>query len=738
VNSVHGPTTAQRLTLRVAEAQPSDAGRGLVRLAPVDIDLLALADGDVVAVEGKRLTTARLARGGDSTPEAGIAHIDGVMRENSGAGIGERVAIYPVACRAARSVTLAPSVSTATLLGFNDGGFFNRLRGKFRPGTVRPTQRDTPQIRRLLKGLSVTGGDRVRVNLFGRPLDFTVIATAPKDAVAIDAGTTIDIVGRPQGRQRAPAVSFEDIGGLSKEIARIREMIELPLRHPRLFEQLGIDPPRGVLLYGPPGSGKTLIARAVANECGVHFISVNGPEVIQQGYGESEARIRKIFEEAQQYPAAIIFFDEIDALAPNRDTVLGDVEKRVVAQLLSLMDGLRSRGKVIVIAATNLPNSVDPALRRAGRFDREIALSPPDKTGRLEILQVHTRGMPLAGNVDIHHVAAITHGFLGADLAALCREAAMLCGRSALLSIDSADGEISEANLAAIKVDMHHFESAINEVELSTTRQVFTEIPDVCWDDIGGLQDVKRVLRETIEWPLKYADRFEHVRTRPPKGVLLTGKPGTGKTLAAKAVGRESGVNFISVKGPELLSKWVGESERGIREIFKKARQAAPCVVFFDEIDAILPVRGNSAGGGANVTERMVGQFLLEMDSVEELHGVIVLGATNRIDLIDQGLLRPGRFDLIIELPIPDEPSRLAILTTLCRTRPLAADVSLPLLAQASSGFSGAELEALCRQAAMLAIRDSIASDPRKKFAAFCIERRHFDRALAATPRTPV
>ena len=526
-------------------------------------------------------------------------------------------------------------------------------------------------------------------------------------------------------------VSYRDIGGLHKEVARVREMIELPLRHPGLFQHLGVEPPRGVLLYGPPGSGKTLIARAVAHEAGVHFTAVNGPEVIQHGYGESEAYLRRIFQEAQEHAAAIIFIDEIDAIAPNRDAVLGDVEKRVVAQLLALMDGLSSRGRIIVIAATNLPNSIDPALRRPGRFDREIGLGPPDKAGRLEILQVHTREMPLAADADLERVAAMTHGFLGADLAALAREAGMLCARDALTRtlLDGAR-PVSADSLADVKVEMRHFEAAYGELDLSTTRDVFSEVPDVTWEDVGGLEQVKRVLREAVEWPLLHGERFRYAGIRPPKGVLLVGLPGTGKTLIAKALAAQCKINFIAVKGPELLSKWVGESERGIRDVFRKARQASPCIVFFDEIDAIAPTRGDAAGG-ARVSERMVGQLLLEMDGIETLDDVVVLAATNRPDLVDRALLRPGRFDTVVELPVPDEESRLAILRVHCRRHRLAADVSVACIAAATEGRSGAELEALCRAAVMQAMRESIQCDPAQGFAPFVVELRHFETAMA-------
>jgi transitional endoplasmic reticulum ATPase len=509
-------------------------------------------------------------------------------------------------------------------------------------------------------------------------------------------------------------------------------MVELPIRHPELFTQLGIDPPKGILFHGPPGSGKTLIARAVAHEAGCHFISVNGPEVIRQHYGESEAYLRNIFETAQEYPASIIFFDEIDAIAPNRETVLGDVEKRVVAQLLSLMDGLKARGQVIVIAATNLPNSIDPALRRPGRFDREIGIGPPDNAGRREILCIHTRTMPLGPDVDLGRLAEITHGYLGADIAALCREAAMLCARDAVKTLALNHAGLYEHALRDIRVEMGHFEQAQKELDLSTTRQVAADIPNVKWSDVGGLEDIRDELRDVMEYPLKFGDRFERLATRPPTGVLLTGAPGTGKTLVAKALAAESGVNFISVNGPELLSKWVGDSEKGIRDIFKTARQAAPSILFIDEIDAIAPIRGRSEGGG-HLSERMVGQFLLEMDGVSELGHLTILAATNRPDLIDPALLRPGRFDLVLQLPTPDERARRSILEVHCRNRSLAPDVSIDHLAQTTDGMSGAELAALCRRAAMLAIRQSIAEEPGANYKPIEVAAIHFCGALCGT-----
>lgn len=718
-------------TLRVCEAPQRDAGSGIVRVSASDMARLGLKENDVLALEGARRTVARPLVAEPGTLEDHSLQIDGIIRDNAGAGIGERIKIAKTSHEPARNVTLVPVGNAMAIFHREEGGFFARLKAKLRIGVERSdTSQDTLALRRVLEGRAVVSGDRLRASLFGRPLDFTVAATAPKGPVVFDASTSIIVDTRSAARSNGPAVSYEDIGGLGKEIARVREMIELPLRYPEVFERLGVDAPKGVLLYGPPGCGKTLIARAVAYEAGVRFVNINGPEIIQQGYGESEALLRKIFQEAQESPPTIIFFDEIDALAPNRDTVLGDVEKRVVAQLLALMDGINSRGKVIIIAATNLPNNIDPALRRPGRFDREIGLNPPDKTGRLEILQVHTRGMPRAEDVDLERIAAATHGFLGADLAALCREAAMLCARDLLPKVDFAHTGLPEDALASIRVEMKHFEQAMNEIEISTTRQVFTEIPNVKWDEVGGLDAVKQILREAVEWPLKYPERFAHARASPPKGVLLTGGPGTGKTLLAKALASESGVNFITVKGPELLSKWVGESERGIREIFKKARQASPTIIFFDEIDAIVPKRGQGGGGG-HVSERMVGQFLLELDSIDELNGVLVLGATNRPDLIDPALLRPGRFDLVVELPEPDAVTRLAILEIHCRKRNLGANVSLQMLANATAGMTGAELEALCRRAALLAIRDSIEQDAGKDFSPFNIENHHFEAARA-------
>ncbi|MCL4546068.1 MAG: CDC48 family AAA ATPase [Chloroflexi bacterium] len=695
--------------MRVAEALSKDVGRGIARLDPADIERLGCNIGDVVEVVGKRRTVARLMPTYAAERGKGLVQVDGILRENAQTSLDERVQVRKVTHQPARSVTLAPDTD------------------KQPP----PRTQDTRYLGRLLEGMSLLAGDRVRINLFGnRPLHFTVTDTSPRSVVLIDSTTTVHIKGEAEPERRAPAISYEDIGGLGKETARIREVIELPLRYPEVFSWLGIDPPKGVLLYGPPGTGKTLIARAVAYETAAHFIHVAGPELIHKFYGESEAHLRSIFQDAEQHAPSIIFLDEIDAIAPKREGVQGEVEKRVVAQLLAVMDGLKTRGQVIVIGATNIPNAIDPALRRPGRFDREIVIPVPDKVGRLEILQIHTRGMPLHEDVDLEYLAARTHGFVGADLAALCREAAMNCLRRALPSIDLATSELPHEELLRLEVSMDHFLEALNEIEPSAIREVFTEVPDVQWTDIGGLEDLKRLMRETIEWPLQYGNRFTYSGTSAPKGVLLSGAPGTGKTLLAKAAASESKVNFISIKGPELLSKWVGESEKGVREIFKKARQTAPCIIFFDEIDALVPMRG-SAGAESRVSERLVSQFLTEMDGIEELRGVVVIGATNRPDLLDPALLRPGRFEMQIELPPPDLAARRTILEVHTRNRPLGTDVDLFELAGRTDGLVGADLEALCRQAAMAAIRESVAREPGADFAPFKIEARHFAVALA-------
>jgi len=567
----------------------------------------------------------------------------------------------------------------------------------------------------LLDGLPLQEGNRIRATLFGsRWADFKVESTTPKGPVLINPTTQL-VVGKTElpGESVARATSYEDIGGLKPQLQRIREMIELPLRYPEVFERLGIDAPKGVLLHGPPGCGKTLIARSIAHETEANFFSVSGPEIIHKFYGESEAHLRKIFEEATRKGPSIVFLDEIDAIAPRRENVVGDVEKRVVAQLLALMDGLAKRQHLIVIAATNLPNLLDPALRRPGRFDREIAIPIPDRHGREEILAIHSRGMPLAENVGLAHLAGITHGFVGADLEALCREAAMICLRRIMPDIDFALARIPYEQLTKLEVQMDDFLDALREVEPSAIREVFVEVPDVGWEDVGGLAPVKERLVEAVEWPLEHPDLFAQAGIRPPKGILLSGPPGCGKTLLAKAVAHESQVNFISVKGPALLSKYVGESEKGVREVFRKAKQAAPCIVFFDEIDALVPVRSAGASD-SHVAERVLSQFLAELDGVEELKAVLVLGATNRLDLLDPAILRPGRFDEVVEIPLPDEESRRQIFEVHLRNKPLAPGTSAADLASRTADFSGAEIQAVCAKAALRAVRRAVEEGKRK------------------------
>ncbi|PKO21440.1 MAG: AAA family ATPase [Chloroflexi bacterium HGW-Chloroflexi-1] len=677
------------IQLRIAEALSKDVGRGIARVDPVDIERLGAAIGEIVELRGKRTTVARLMPAYIEQRGKRLVQIDGIVRENAQAALDETIAVVKTAAQPGRSVVLAP-------VGRVPAGA-NRMHASY--------------IARLLEGMPAVTGDRLRVDLVGtRAQDYTVVDTQPKGVVLIQAGTNVRIRGEAQAERRAAAISYEDIGGLGREIQRIREMIELPLRYPEVFERLGIEAPKGVLLHGPPGTGKTLIARAVAYETNAHFISVAGPEVIHKFYGESEQHLRAIFDEADKKAPSIIFLDELDAIAPKRENVQGEVEKRVVAQLLALMDGLKERGQIIVIGATNIPNVLDPALRRPGRFDREIAIGIPDRNGRRAILEIHSRGMPLADDVDLDRLADITHGFVGADLEALCREAAMITLRQIIPNIDFAQANIPYEQLLALTVTQDAFLAAMADVEPTALREVFTEIPDVKWDDVGGLDDTKQTLREAVEWPLKHAALFERTRTQPPKGILLSGPPGCGKTLLAKAVASESEANFISIKGPQLLSKWVGESEKGVREVFKKARQASPCIVFLDELDALAPARG--AGGDSHVSERVVSQLLTEMDGIEELRGVVVLAATNRPDIVDPALLRPGRFDLRLELPPPDAAGRAAIFAVHTRGKPLAVDVDLARLVARTEGQVGADIEGICRQAALAAIREFLVTHP--------------------------
>nr|WP_321456276.1 AAA family ATPase [uncultured Cohaesibacter sp.] len=600
---------------------------------------------------------------------------------------------------------------------------FGKWRSDSKQGQRAASTTDRDAIGARILGQALLKGNLLFPNSEQKQ-ELQVVETVPEGAVVISENTELRFLD-PDARR----TGYDDIGGLTQEVAKVREMVELPLNHPELFEQLGIDAPRGVLMYGPPGCGKTLIARAVAEQTDAVFLTINGPEVIQKHYGESEELLRRVFEEAQKHRAAILFIDEVDALAPNRETVLGEVEKRVVGQLLALMDGVSSRGNIVVMAATNLPNNVDPALRRPGRFDREIGINPPGKAGRAEILSIHTRFMPLAADVDLERIAAVTHGFLGSDLAALCREAAMRCARTASLDHSNPSRPISRPF-----VGMSHFLEALEDFKLSTIRELNSDIPETSWADIGGLDDERQRLTEALEWPRLYADHFAEVGLSAPRGILLTGPSGTGKTLLAHAVGANTEVNFITVKGPELLSKWVGDSERGIRETFRRARQSAPSVIFFDELDAIVPARGSETGDG-QIGDRMVGQFLLELDSLGPHSDVIVIGASNRADRIDQALLRPGRFDLVLDLKLPDAMSRQKILEVHCRTSQISSDVSFEALAGLTEGMSGADIAGLCQRAKMLAIKAIITEPQKQGGEPTKLAMHHFQQALVDVKR---
>jgi transitional endoplasmic reticulum ATPase len=698
---------AKSLTLRVAEAKPRDVGRGIARIDPGDLEKIGAEVGDIIQIEGKRKTVAKVMPTYSEDRGRSFIQIDGLLRGNAQVSLDEKVAVQKTSFLLADKVVLSPLTLVRSI----------------------SRERDTRYIGTLLDGLAVVEGDTIRANLFGtRSQDFTVVSTLPKGVVLVHARAKIEVREKGEVRAKGFKVSYEDIGGLGRELQRVREMIELPLKYPQVFERLGIDPPKGVLLHGPPGCGKTLIARAVANETAAYFTHITGPEIMGKFYGESEARLRSVFEEAKENAPAILFIDEIDAIAPKREEMGGEkqVERRVVAQLLALMDGLESRGELIVIGATNIPNSLDPALRRPGRFDREIAISIPDQRGRLEILQIHTRGMPLAQDVDLEKLSQITHGFVGADLEALCREAAMNALRKIMPSIDFQLDEIPYETLLQLEVTMNDFNEALKEVEPSAIREVFVEVPNIRWEDVGGLVEVKEKLIEAVEWPLRYPELFREANVKPPKGILLSGPPGTGKTLVAKALANESEVNFISVKGPELMSKYVGESERGVREVFRKAKQASPCILFFDEFDSLVPERG--LGGDSQVTERVISQFLTELDGLEELKGVLVLAATNRKDLIDSAILRPGRFDFILEFPLPDEKARRAIFEIHTRGKPLVSDVDPGIMAQKTEGLAGSDIEVICHEASMIAVREFVRAEGKQS--KLEISKRHFDLAI--------
>ncbi|MGB2762147.1 MAG: CDC48 family AAA ATPase [Minisyncoccales bacterium] len=686
---------------KIAEAESKDVGRAIVRIDPKDLSKVKAEIGDIVEVKSakekvKKKTVAKLMPAFEEMRGKGILQMDGILRDNIKVGLNEKIKIKKIETNLASTIVLKPLTSESSL-----------------------KETDSEYLAQILDGAPVITENKIRATFFGSKFqDFLVEDTDPDGAVLINSETTIKIKGAAKAK-RGVGITYEDIGGLKKEMGKIREMIELPLKYPEVFERLGIDAPKGVLLHGPPGCGKTLIARAIANETDAYFTHISGPEIMGKFYGESEGRLREVFETAESNAPAILAIDEIDAIAPKREDMGGEkqVERRVVAQLLALMDGLESRGDLIVIGITNIPNTLDPALRRPGRFDREISIPIPDKNGRKEILEIHTRGMPLTKNFDLEKLAEITHGFVGADLEALAREAAMSALREIMPEIEFEKEYIPYKKLLGIEVTMDHFREALKEVEPSALREVFTEIPNVRWEDVGGLEDIKQTLKEAIEWPLKYGKLFDHSKTSPPKGILLSGPPGTGKTLIAKAVASECGVNFISVKGPQLLSRWVGESEKGVREVFKKAKQSSPCIVFFDEIDSLVPARNQSSD--SHVTERVVSQFLTELDGIEELKGVVILGATNRLNLIDSALLRAGRFDFLLEVPKPDEKTRLKIFKIHTQGKPLAQDVDFKILGRETEGLTGADIETICKKASIMAIREFVnSSNPKGKLSA--------------------
>jgi transitional endoplasmic reticulum ATPase len=703
----NGNHANQQVKLKVAETNPKFVGRAMGLVDPKVMEELDLSTGDVIEISGKKKSYVLLWSSQPDDYGKKLIRIDGYTRNNIGTGIDDTVSIRKVTVKKAEQVILSPT-EEFSIVGLED------------------------HLPELLEGRVVTRGDIVPLNIMGRRIGFAVTGTSPFDAASLIDNNTEFIIGSiPKAASKgAPRVSYEDIGGLRNEVQKVREMIELPLRHPEIFERIGIEAPKGVLLHGPPGTGKTLLAKAVANETNANFYSIGGPEIMSKFYGESEERLREVFKEAGENAPSIIFIDEIDSIAPKREEVSGDVEKRVVSQLLTLMDGISSRGKLVVIGATNRPNALDPALRRPGRFDREIEIGIPDEQGRLDILLIHTRGMPLTEDVDLASIARVTHGFVGADLEALSKEAAIRSLRRILPEINLEQPKIPAEILNKIKVTKQDFDEALRDVQPSAMREVLVQRPNVKWEDIGGVQRVKEELAEAIEWPLKHADLFAQADINPPKGILLYGPPGTGKTMIAKAVAATSEANFISIKGPELISKWVGESEKGVREVFRKARQAAPCVVFFDELDAIAPRRGGSEGD-SHVTERVISQMLTELDGLEDLKRVVVIGATNRPDIIDEALLRPGRFDRILEVPVPDNEARKQIFQIHTKKKPLESNVNIDMLVEMTDGVTGADVAAIVNAAAMTAIKEHV----RQKGNKLDISMRHFETALEKIKR---
>lgn len=707
-----GTNEEKNFILTVAEVASKDVGRRIARIDPKVAEDRHIETGDALKISSEKTETVALswpARQDDYGK--GLIRIDGYLRNKLDVGINDRVQVARAVTKDAKNITLAPT-EPLRILGAEE------------------------YLGEILEGQVVTKGDIVPLGIMGQIIHLVVVSTDPTQGALLIKNTTRIAISEEAAsaisKDELVTVTYEDVGGLRNEVGKIREMIELPLRHPELFKRLGIQAPKGVLLHGPPGTGKTLLAKAIANETTANFYSLSGPEIMSKFYGESEERLRKMFQQAEQNSPAILFVDELDSIAPKREEVSGEVERRIVSQLLALMDGLSSRGKVVVIGATNRVNAIDPALRRPGRFDREIELGVPDKQGRLEILNIHTRNMPLSKDVDLEKISEVTHGFVGADIQSLAKEAAMSAIRRVLPEIDLTQESIPHETLNKISVTMQDFTDVLRDIEPSAMREVFVEIPDVTWNDVGGLHSVKEELLEAVEWPLKFKKLFGRTHIKPPKGIFLYGPPGTGKTLLAKAIANESEANFISIKGPELLSKWVGESEKGIREVFRKARQAAPCIVFFDEIDAIAPVRGGEFGD-SHVTERVISQLLTELDGLEELRGVVVIAASNRPDIVDPALIRPGRFDRLLYVPLPDYDSRMQILKIHTQKMPLTDDANVAALSKMTDGYTGADIASFASAAAMIAMKEHIAKykqEAEKESDVLTVNMGHFEQAL--------
>ena len=708
-------------TLKVAEAlSQREIGQGIARVDPNVMSELGLNEKDIIEINGSKKTAA-IVLPSQTDIGLGVIRIDGLVRKNSGASIGGEVTIKKAKAVEAKKVVLAPTEDNIRVQGDVRSLFLGKvmMNGDIIGSQIRAPRPNT--------GFNSLFDELMDFTPAMKEIRFAVLSTQPGGITVVGQNTEVELhespvdVSKLEGVTNLVDVSYEDVGGLKEEVKKVREMIEIPLKRPELFDKLGIAPPKGVLMHGPPGTGKTLLAKAVASESDAHFILINGPEIMSKYVGGSEENLREYFEEAEANSPSIIFIDELDAIAPKREDTNGETERRTVAQLLTLMDGLKSRGQVVVIGATNRPDSLDAALRRPGRFDREIEIGVPDSDEREEILEIHTRNMPIADDVNLNRLATTTHGFVGADLESLCKEAAMRVVRRILPEIKNDDEEIPEEVLKKIIVTKDDFKSALKEIQPSALREVLVQVPDIEWDDVGGLDDAKQELKEAVEWPLKYPENFQKLGVKPPKGILLYGIPGTGKTLLAKAVASESEANFISVKGPELLSKWVGESEKGVREVFRKAKQTAPTVIFFDEIDSIASTRSGD-DGDSGVTKRVVNQLLTEMDGLEELEDVAIIAATNRPDIIDPGLMRPGRFDRHIKVDTPSEEARLAIFEVHTKDMPLANDVDLKKLAKMTDGYVGADIEAVCREAAMLTLRNDMESSE--------IENKYFKEAI--------